>query len=171
MHRRSSTRCRGRGSVPRMRGDAPAAFLRRCSLVIRSPHARGCTGSDEDAPAGHRPFPACAGMHRNRGRRACRPTAVPRMRGDAPSPPASMICQRFPFPACAGMHRMRRAQELWPLPVPRMRGDAPHEFQIEAFCEGPFPACAGMHRRLCSWLPARWSVPRMRGDAPSSSVR
>ncbi len=62
-------RARDRGSglfdpVPRMRGDAPAVAIVESYIVIRSPHARGCTAHRRCNDRRRPPFPACAGMHR-----------------------------------------------------------------------------------------------------------
>ena len=53
-------------TVPRMRGDAPAAGIRAALSTNRSPHARGCTAVEIRQQNGDAPFPACAGMHRPR---------------------------------------------------------------------------------------------------------
>ncbi len=84
MHRRCCRRSWRALTVPRMRGDAPAPACTRWSSRRRSPHARGCT--DPGGRLGYQapPFPACAGMHRQRKRVASDQRTVPRMRGDAP---------------------------------------------------------------------------------------
>ena len=128
-----------------MRGDAPASPASTSHSPHRSPHARGCTANEIAISIARGPFPACAGMHRERVVDHQGIAAVPRMRGDAPqiqagqldpaarSPHARGCTARAvvgdsavsPFPACAGMHRWSPARAFLDSPVPRMRGDAP----------------------------------------------
>ena len=85
MHRsRHPPRCR-HWSVPRMRGDAPSVRFAALWGLIRSPHARGCTEIGDALGVTRQPFPACAGMHRPKSTLRRYRSAVPRMRGDAPS--------------------------------------------------------------------------------------
>ncbi len=85
MHRSSAPAARQQGAVPRMRGDAPPRERKRRPGRPRSPHARGCTGFRAGVPDGAGPFPACAGMHRQRSQPSFGACPVPRMRGDAPA--------------------------------------------------------------------------------------
>ena len=146
MHRFVPPRRGGARAVPRMRGDAPKNPACSRWSSSRSPHARGCT---DEAVTRNRvcpPFPACAGMHRDRPGRWPLSRAVPRMRGDAP------------LDGIAAGAQVNRS--------PHARGCTDLTVTLSVNFN-PFPACAGMHRPRPSWSAATNTVPRMRGDAPS----
>src|SRR5439155_133278 len=71
-------------SVPRTRGDVPILNALAELEVLRSPHARGCSGTmrSRSAPAGA--FPARAGMFRHFRHPQSSHGSVPRTRGDVP---------------------------------------------------------------------------------------
>src|SRR5690554_4896534 len=84
MYRALPDRAREPGTVPRRRGDVPAALLSFTNSGICSPQTRGCTVPVLEAEAEQHLFPADAGMYRSCAKTSRRAATVPRRRGDVP---------------------------------------------------------------------------------------
>ncbi len=112
--------------VPRRRGDQPSPGRTPGRARSRSPQARGSTGHAFVALLLVHPFPAGAGINRQKlSARRCRRT-VPRRRGDQPV-----------FGERGGLARFRS---------PQARGSTAHRIGLPAR-RSPFPAGAGINRR------------------------
>ena len=145
MHRDRPSCISMNSSEPRRRGDAPSLMCTRPAAVVRTPQARGCTGTQLYFRCWTLPNPAGAGMHRQLSSLISDIVAEPRRRGDAP------------FAQCLVESPLFR--------TPQARGctvliNAPH------FTELPNPAGAGMHRTCKSATLRAYTEPRRRGDAP-----
>ena len=70
--------------LPRMRGDRPAIFLSVALIGQATPHARGSTADEKEAPPNRSGYPACAGIDLVSPFSTLRTSWLPRMRGDRP---------------------------------------------------------------------------------------
>jgi len=109
--------------LPRMRGDRPAIFLSVALIGQATPHARGSTADEKEAPPNRSGYPACAGIDLRDYPAKHERHRLPRMRGDRP----------------------RRGPEL-----PVGREATPHARGSTLTCGlagslvGGYPACAGI---------------------------
>ena len=137
-------------SIPRTRGDGPAATLSLWPQSRYPPHARGWTwyqaGGGPPGPVS----PARAGMDPRSGRSTMTLPRIPRTRGDGPGGVAMCaVCQTYP---------------------PHARGWTV-EAQEHGSGQGVSPARAGMDLIPGVRRGEYRSIPRTRGDGPSTAGR
>ena len=149
---------------------------------------RGWTADVVVLAAGHRVFPAHAGMDRNPRKPGYTPLRVPRACGDGPATQDIYSLPSTCSPRMRGWTEFQARGGRIEIRVPRACGDGPMvwEGRVTASACSPrmrgwtvdvvrclrgrrvFPAHAGMDRDF-SWEPASWpGVPRACGDGPSS---
>ena len=152
--------------LPRTRGDGPGSAGRAAARRQASPHTRGWTrvrARHRDDAEG---FPAHAGMDPARILRGCRPSRLPRTRGDGPvgvrgeadvasasphtrgwtSVTERWLADVFGFPAHAGMDPPPGPRGRTRARLPRTRGD------------GPDTCCSIIHRATASPHTRGWTL-------------
>ena len=133
------------GRFPRVRGDVPRCCHTPYQYKQFSPRARGCSSPHQSPHAPAHVFPACAGMFRKNPTKDCAWCRFPRVRGDVPPGPNTVLT-----------------------PVkfsPRARGCSQRALRLGSFLE-VFPACAGMFQSPLFPAQHAFSFPRVRGDVP-----
>ena len=136
---------RGRGGLPRTRGDGPFPASAPAAMVAASPHTRGWTHLFPEGVLLSAGFPAHAGMDPGSRGGATRRGRLPRTRGDGPSPMTGRTPRRRASPHTRGWTR------AGPAHVGRARG---------------FPAHAGMDPSWSCRASRTGRLPRTRGDGP-----
>ena len=176
---------------PRIRGDVPTTSCPLVTVLLFSPHTRGCSVGLSPVQRDLRVFPAYAGMFLDF--QTLEPDLYqfsPHTRGcsrvdEAVHVPAAV------FPAYAGMFRRSRENRPHPGSFPRIRGDVPL-FQMlrkksprfsphtrgcsflllpANLCVLVFPAYAGMFLAETQLPGLQRGFPRIRGDVPKHARR
>ena len=133
------------GTDPRRRGAQPSTRKASCTMVARSPQARGSTVLTQRMTPARVPIPAGAGLNRQRNAAMMPAKTDPRRRGAQP---------RSPWPGTTATSRS-----------PQARGSTGPRWRLPGLYR-PIPAGAGLNRAPISRDRAGRADPRRRGAQP-----
>ena len=146
MYRRQPTIPSAEQKSPHRRGDVPGPIPMPISVLLISPQAWGCTGSDAGEIAGQINLPTGVGMYRTIRNKRHIGQKSPHRRGDVPQngnaayvsdkiSPQAWGCTEVGFglfdcfgnlPTGVGMYRAKYGQVVCESQSPHRRGDVPH---------------------------------------------